>query len=134
MDAGAIQKNGHPTGNAAVARLCAAFLFNLLWEALADVLGTAATATLLRRAARRALPRCPQLGELTIERENLEYRYRLPGAWEDPDKILPPALRELVGELRPLLVELTGPVVLRHLEQVPELRDWLISPQAQEQQ
>jgi hypothetical protein len=45
---------------------------------------------------------------------------------------LPPALRELVAELRPLLVELTGPVVLRHLEQVRELRD-LISPQTQEQ-
>jgi len=127
------QQNVRPSGNGAGARLCAALLFNMLWEALADVLGTAATATLLRRAARRALPRCPQLGELTIERENLEYRYRLPGAWEDPDKILPPALRELVGELRSLLVELTGPVVLRHLEGVPELRDWLISPPTQEQ-
>jgi len=133
MGVGDNQQNVRPSGTGACARLCAALLFNMLWEALADLLGTAATATLLRRAARRALPRCPQLGELTIERENLEYRYRLPGAWEDPDKILPPALRELVGELRPLLVELTGPVVLRHLEGVPELRDWLISPLTQEQ-
>lgn len=33
----------------------AAELFDLLWESLADVLGTAATATLLRRAIKRAV-------------------------------------------------------------------------------
>ena len=34
--------------------LSAAELFDLLWESLADVLGTAATAALLRRAIKRA--------------------------------------------------------------------------------
>jgi hypothetical protein len=134
MHAGGVVKNGRHGGSDAAADLSAAALFNILWESLAEVLGTAATATLLRRAARRALPRCPQLTELTIERENLEYRYALPSAWDQAGEVLAPALSELVGELRALLIELTGPVVLCHLEQVPELRDLLISPQKQEQQ
>jgi CheY-like chemotaxis protein len=36
-------------------------LFAVLWRALTDILGTAAAATLLRRAALRAGPRCPEL-------------------------------------------------------------------------
>jgi hypothetical protein len=35
----------------------------------------------------------------------------------------PVALRELVGELRPLLVELTGQVVVRRIEQIPSLQE-----------
>ena len=104
----------------------------MLWEALADVLGTAATATVLRRAARRAAPRCPELAELAIQRENLEYLYTVPSAWKDPAEGTPPALRELVAELRPILIELTGQVVMRHLEQSPELRE-LLTPQEKEQ-
>jgi hypothetical protein len=118
---------------AAGAELSIAALFTLLWDALADVLGTAATATLLRRAARRAAPRCPELGELTIAREKLEYRYTLPSAWAAGAEGTPLALRELVAELRPLLVELTGPVVVRRLERIPELRKrGIISPQEEE--
>ena len=100
-------------------------MFTILWGALADVLGTAATATVLRRAARRATPRCPELAELAIERETLEYGYTLPPAWKEPRGSMPPALRELVTELRPILVELTGQIVVRHLEQSPELRELL---------
>src|ERR1051325_7380679 len=70
-----------PSGAAAGAELSIAALFTLVWDALADVLGTAATATLLRRAARRAAPRCLELGELAIAREKLEYRYTLPPEW-----------------------------------------------------
>jgi len=111
-----------PSGAAAGAELSIAALFTLVWDALADVLGTAATATLLRRAARRAAPRCPELGELAITREKLEYRYTLPSAWADGAGGTPVALRELVVELCPLLVELTGPIVVRRLERIPELR------------
>ena len=119
-----------PTASPAGAELSVAALFTLLWEALADVLGTAATATLLRRAARRASPRYPELTELAISREKLEYRYTLPPAWAGRADGTPLALRELVGELRPLLVELTGPVVVRRLERIPELRKrGIISPQ-----
>jgi hypothetical protein len=122
-----------PTGGAAGAELSVAALFTLLWEALADVLGTAATATLLRRAARRAAPRYPELSELAISREKLEYRYTLPPAWAGGAEGTPLALRELVAELRPLLVELTGPVVIRRLERIPELRKRGIIPPREEQ-
>jgi hypothetical protein len=117
-----------PSGDATATERSAAILFKILWEALADVLGTAAAATLLRRAARRAAPRCPELAELAIERENLEYRYTLPSAWKDPAEGKPPALRELVTELRPILIEMTGQVVIRHLEEFLELRE-LLAPQ-----
>jgi hypothetical protein len=120
-----------PGGDAAAAELSAATRFTMLWEALADVLGTAATATVLRRAARRAAPRCPELAELAIQRANLEYLYTVPSAWKDPAEGTPPALRELVAELRPILIELTGQVVMRHLEQSPELRE-LLTPQEKE--
>jgi hypothetical protein len=110
-----------------------AALFTLIWDALADVLGTAATATLLRRAAGRAAPRCAELTELAIVREKLEYRYTLPSAWADGAGGTPLALRELVAELWPLLVELTGPVVVRRLERIPELRErGVISPQEEQ--
>jgi len=128
VDRGRVPGGARPNGDAAATEVSAAILFTILWEALAGVLGTASTATLLRRAARRAVPRCPQLAELAIERENLEYRYTLPSAWKDPAEATAPALRELVTELRPLLIELTGQVVIRHLEQFLELRG-LLAPQ-----
>ena len=94
-------------------------LFTSLWNALADMLGTAAAAALLRRAVQRALPRFPELGELAITRASLEYRYTLPAAWKASAP--PRALCELVGELWPLLVDLTGPVVVERLLRIPEL-------------
>ena len=100
-----------------------ATLFTILWDSLADLLGTAATATLLRRAAKRGAARSPELAGLVIERDGLAYRYTCPPAWTDPSEGTPPALRELVVELRPLLIEMTGQVVIRHLEQVLELRE-----------
>jgi hypothetical protein len=134
MSSGRVLGSARPNGAAAGAELSIAALFTLLWDALADVLGTAATATLLRRAARRAVPRCPELTDLAIARERLEYRYTLPSAWADGAGGTPLALRELVVELRPLLVELTGPVVVRRLERIPELRKrGIISPQEEEQ-
>lgn len=95
-------------------------LFAVLWNSLADVLGTAATATLMRRAAQRAAPRCPELGELVIKRTSLDYDYETPAPWKERGG---DSLRELVRELRPLLVDLTGPVVINHLERIPELQE-----------
>ncbi len=97
-------------------------LFTLLWEALADILGTAAAATLLRRAAQRAAPRWPELLALAITRESNEYRYTVPAAWRDPGLDPPSALHGLTRELWALLVDLTGPVVVDRLAQIPELR------------
>ena len=132
MNKGGGPGGARPSGDAAGAARSAATLFSVLWEAIADVLGTAATATVLRRAARRAAARYPELAELAIQRENLAYRYTLPSAWKDPGDGTLPALRELVTELRPILIELTGQVVIRHLEKSPELRE-LFAPQEREQ-
>ncbi|MEO5730539.1 MAG: hypothetical protein ABI134_24730 [Byssovorax sp.] len=103
--------------------MTAASLFALLWESLADVLGTAATAVLLRRALKRAAARYPALHDLTIKREGLDYAYSMPRAWqEQTEGSADASLQELIVELRPLLVELTGGVVFQRLERVPALR------------
>src|SRR5438045_7351374 len=52
----------------AVGELRGAALFKLIWDSVSDVLGTSATATLLRRAALRARARSPELAELTVLR------------------------------------------------------------------
>jgi hypothetical protein len=98
-------------------------MFRLLWDALSDLLGTAATAALVRRAVRRALPRSPELNEFVIERVDLEFGYRAPSAFSQPTTQAP-ALTALLDELRPLLFELTGQVALRSLARIPELRAW----------
>ncbi len=100
--------------------LPAAALFAIVWDALADVLGTAAVAAIVRRAAGRAAAESPELAELGVSRERLEYRYTLPKSWSADGG--PVALRVLARELGRLLVELTGTVVVRRLEQIPELR------------
>lgn len=126
----AASANGGRSSRPADAELSSAALFTLLWDALADLLGTAATATLLRRAARRAALCNTELAELAIVREKLEYGYRLPPAWNERTDNSQLAFRQLVGELLPLLVELTGPLVVRHLAQIPELQErGIISPQ-----
>ncbi len=98
-------------------------LFRVLWDALVSLLGTTATATLLRRAVRRAAPRIPGLAEVRIRQEGLEYTYALPASWRDPaDAAALTALRHLVAEeLEPLLRELTGGVVRRHLSRIAAL-------------
>jgi hypothetical protein len=103
--------------------LTAAELFQLLWDELSGVLGTAATAALLRRAVKRAARSEPALSGLVIERKGLEYAFSLPPSWtSDRTATAPAQLGALVrGELRPLLAELTGPVVIQRLGRVPEL-------------
>src|SRR4030095_2665395 len=59
----------------------AAALFAIVWDALAEVLGTAATAAIVRRAAGRAATDSPELVDVVIRREKLDYRYALPHAW-----------------------------------------------------
>jgi len=98
-------------------------LFALLWHALADVLGTAAAATLLRRAARLASPASPELLALEVTSASLDYGYRVPQSWNAPSAEPPPALFELIRELWGLLVELTGGVVVARLLQISPLRD-----------
>jgi hypothetical protein len=108
-------------------------LFDILWRSLADILGTAAAAALLRRAAQRALPRWPELTALCITRERLEYRYSVPSSWDQPVRQRSGALSEIARALWPLLTDLTGSVVVQRLAQIPELRDSGILPQGEAQ-
>jgi hypothetical protein len=92
--------------------------FAVLWDTLADVLGTAATATVLRRAMKQA-DGGPGLHGLSIERDQFSYGYTLPECWHEARGGAPhEALTAVIDALRPLLVELTGPVVIRRLERV----------------
>jgi hypothetical protein len=104
-------------------------LFEQLWDGLADMLGTSATAILLRRAVTRAgqQPRHRKgLDGLVIQSERIEYQYRLPDGWRHArNGRAIDALREVVRELYPLLRELTGEIVVRRLERVDALRDVL---------
>jgi hypothetical protein len=131
--AGEVPCGGSPARGGAGADLSAGGLFTVLWEALADVLGTAAAATLVRRAAKRAVLRWPELAGLSITREGLDYRYTLPSAWTDATPDRPEPLCELARELWTLLVDLTGSVVVNRLAQIPELRNRGIIPQREEQ-
>jgi hypothetical protein len=115
--------------------LTASALFDLLWGTLADVLGTAATAVLIRRAAKGATSQNPELHELRILREATGYTYIVPSAWQEDEKSAPEAaLDELMRELRPLLLELTGSVVIQRLERVPELHALDLITRNKEQQ
>jgi len=119
-----------------IVNLSAAALFAILWEALTVLLGTAAVAAIVRRAVSRAAAECPELLDLVISREQLEYRVTLPPGWsqsaergsQSAERGSQSAEREsislrcLVAEIRRLLIELTGTVVIRHLEKIPELR------------
>lgn len=127
-----VSTNGTPKRGHSNAPPTAAALFASLWDALADLLGTSAAAVLLRRAARHATGRSPELAEITIVREGLEYRYTLPRVWHERAGEPHLALRQLVAELLPLLANLTGSLALRHLAQVGDLREQGIIPRQEE--
>lgn len=98
--------------------LTPARLFELLWTGLLNVLGSAATATLLRRSAKALEKRTPNAQAVRITRVGLEYAYELPPDWQHPSSEALAALRDLVGELRPILFELTGDVILQRLDRI----------------
>jgi hypothetical protein len=101
----------------------AAELFELLWESLADVLGTAAAATLLRRAIKRAASQISSGELVNVVRNASDYEYHLPETWRQPgDEEALRVLRAVVAELRLLLIELTGPVVVRRLARMAPFR------------
>ena len=107
----------------AAAQLSGAALFKVLWDRLADMLGITATAVVLDRAARRARTRGHELDGLTISRVDGHFGYVVPPSFAQT-RGPSVALFRLLDELRPLLLELTGQLALRHLEEVPELRGW----------
>ena len=103
----------------------AAELFDLLWGTLADVLGTAATATLLRRSIKQVAARTAWSEPVIVGRNGLDYTYRLPETWKQPgnDEAVD-VFRIVAAQLRLLLIELTGPVVVTRLGQLAPLRKW----------
>jgi len=95
----------------------AAALFDSLWENLADLLGTAATATLIGRAIKRARVGHTEFPTLIVNSNKTTYEYKLPDNWRDPSNSESlDALRVLARELGSLLVQLTGSVVIRRLQ------------------
>jgi hypothetical protein len=95
----------------------AAVLFDSLWENLADLLGTAATATLILRATKRASVGHTEYPTLMVNSNKTTYEYKLPDSWRDPSRSESlDALRVLARELGSLLVQLTGSVVIRRLQ------------------
>lgn len=108
-------------GSPASPRSSAAVVLSLLCSALEDLMGGAATACLLRRAIKRSAVRCPELAEIAIIRDRFAYRYQVPESWGHEGAEADQALGELLHELRPLLLELTGQVVLIRLHAIPEL-------------
>jgi hypothetical protein len=106
---------------------CAGQLFDQVWLTMVDVLGGPATATLLRRSIKRASAHQPDLGALLITRAGFDYAYQIPAGWRDAAPAGVASLRALALELTPILLELTGDVVVRRLDAVPELRRCEIS-------
>jgi hypothetical protein len=98
-------------------------LFRRLWDAAAEVIGVGATAVLVKRAAGRVGAVANPGNVVEVERLGLGYRYRLPASWYAPgDPEATAAVRDLVAVLGPLLVELTGSVVVGRLAADPALR------------
>ena len=98
-------------------------MFGLLWRSLSDLLGSATTATLLRRSKNALARRLPAAAAIGIEREALEYGYTLPPSWSQEAGDGMDLVYALVDELRPLLMELTGATILDELDRVPGFRD-----------
>jgi hypothetical protein len=96
-----------------------------MWEALTDILGSAASATVVRRAIREGRSRAPELDALVITREKFEYRYVVPPSWHSEPSTTTAMndLSVLAAELEPLLNELTGAVVLHRLLALEDVAD-----------
>jgi hypothetical protein len=98
-----------------------ASLFASVWSALDDLMGSSATATLVRRALKHASARHPGLGVLVIHRPQFVYEYAVPDRWSDNGHGRE-ELDELMRALVPLLAELTGDIAVRRLRSIPDLR------------
>jgi len=102
--------------------------FDLVWAALVEILGSPATAILLRRSARQRQGEYPQLEELTITRKSFEYAYTVPADWKHANEPSTAALQALLRDLCSLLLELTGPVVVNRLRALPQLAKCGLAP------
>ncbi len=85
-------------------------IYDALHETLSEVVGRTATEALLRRALRRAGSRHPELAELARTGGGSPVEW-----WTDGRHDMS-YLRAIMRELWPLLIEITGPVVIARLE------------------
>lgn len=108
VDSAAVSESRHSSAD----------LFEVVWRELSEVIGTTATAMLLRRAARSAANGELESG-LTIVREGFEHRYTVPETWHEHGGPARAAVECIFRELRSLLIELTGPVLIRRLAMIP---------------
>jgi len=98
------------------------------WQILAELLGTTATAALMRRAAKRAqacLRDPATLATFTVEGAGYSYCFKAPAAWDSSEASAAAEVRALLGELCALLSELTGDVVTSRLATAPAVRPFL---------
>jgi hypothetical protein len=96
-------------------------LFALLWQTLSNLIGTPATATLLRRGLKRAAQRRPVLAAVDITRAEHDYVFTLPQDWEGgEEEAAREDLRALFVELHALARQFTGSVIIRRLKAVKE--------------
>jgi hypothetical protein len=123
------QNRARPGQADAHAHACTASeLFETLWTTLGEVIGPTATAALLQRSVRRAAAVRPDLQELVFSREQFVHTYAIPSSWSQDDEDALAALRQIVRELWPLLMELTGNVVVQRLRDVPSLAESGVIP------
>jgi DNA-binding CsgD family transcriptional regulator len=87
-------------------------IYGLLHETLSEVIGRTATEALLRRALRRAGAQDPELGALVRDRGE----GGAPVEWWTDDRRGMRYFGTIMRELWPLLIEITGPVVVARLE------------------
>jgi hypothetical protein len=103
-------------------------LFDALWTALTDVIGPTAAATLLQESIRRARRSHPRVDDVAIVQRQFEYTYSVPPAWKTTDAAPRKSFQAIVEELWPLLVGLTGTLVVRRLGAVPQLVECGVIP------
>ena len=113
------EQNDHATAPDEETSSTPAEVFALVWSELTQILGSSATAALLRRSGKNAMTKHSELEELAITRKGFEYSYTVPQAWKSVHDSKP--LRALLSELYGLLSELTGSVVIRKLRAQPVL-------------
>lgn len=87
-------------------------IYDVLHETLSEVIGRTATEALLRRALRRAVSRDPDLGLLARRNTGGD----MPVEWWKDGRGGTRYLGAVMRELWPLLIEITGPVVVARLE------------------
>lgn len=96
-------------------------VFSVMWNELRETIGTAPTATLLRRAIVLSREACPILEQISIEKDGRDYCYNIP-----PEVDLEPAscanIEQFVDNVLALLRALTGKVLVRQLLANPLIR------------